>query len=93
MVNPSLIITLHGSNVARCEGHEVKARGMAGPICSLAREMVDRGYDPNRPVRVYRGDTVCFSTVSLGWWAKKQCRESKELEPKFYKYQEFWGAA
>lgn len=88
-----LIITLHGSEIAEFDGTQVKSRGMSGPICPLARKMVSDGHDPARPVKVFRGETLCFSVVSLGWWASKQCRESVWAEPKVYDYQEFWRAS
>ena len=84
-------ITLHGANIARSGQHEVRARGNAGPICPLARQLIAGGCDPTARVHVYRGETLCFTPASLRWWADRQCRESDALEPRFYEYQEFWG--
>lgn len=35
----------------------------------LAREIIDRGYDPASPVEVYRGDVLCMAWPSLGLMA------------------------
>lgn len=81
-------VTLHGCDIARAEGIEVKARGNAGPIGSLARKLIDAGHSGDAVVTVKRGDTVCFEPASLQAWASKQCREGDRYSAKMFDHVE-----
>lgn len=69
-----ITITLHGTDTARCGDMEASTtRGSA--IGNLARKLVEAGHDRGERVLVYRGETVCFSGESLGWWADRTVTE------------------
>jgi len=73
---PVLRITLHGCDVARFEGVEQKARGMAGPIGPLARKLINQGEaNPFDWVEVWRGETLCFHKRALIHWASVHTSE------------------
>ena len=38
----------------------------ATPILDLARKLIEAGYDPNRPLHAYRGDTLAVIVRSIG---------------------------
>ena len=80
-------IQLEGTDTATALGISVKGRGLAGPICSLARALIEAGHSGDAIVK--RGDVVCFEAMPLQRWADIQCRESDRASVRFYKYQPF----
>ena len=70
-------VTLHDTDKARACGIEVKGRGMAGPIGTLCRRLIeDRRAKPFDDVMIYRGETLCFHPAPLIWWASMHTSES-----------------
>jgi hypothetical protein len=41
-------------------------RGGHAPVLGLCRALLEAGYDPRRPLRAYRGDTVALKIRSIG---------------------------
>lgn len=73
-------VTLHKSNIARCNGLEVKSRGMTDPIAPLCRLLLDESAaKPFDDVLIYRDGTLCFTPAPLIWWASTHCTESDDL--------------
>lgn len=55
------------SNQCDAEGYSVKA---SAPVLAMCRKLIEAGYDPDRPLHAYRGDTLCLTVSSIGWGAK-----------------------
>jgi hypothetical protein len=51
-----------------------RARGItvrsSSPVLALCRALVGAGYDPGRPLHVYRGETLALKVRSIGEGAK-----------------------
>ena len=54
---------LRGSDEATALG--ITAR-WPSPVLALCRKLIEGGCDPERPMDVYRGDTVCLHVRSIG---------------------------
>lgn len=54
---------LTGDAICTAEGHTVKA---GTPVIVLCRALVEAGYDPASPMKVYRGDTLALTVRSIG---------------------------
>src|SRR5262249_47522637 len=62
---------LIGSNECRARD---RARGItvrsSSPVLALCRALVGAGYDPGRPLHVYRGETLALTVRSIGEGAR-----------------------
>jgi hypothetical protein len=51
-----------------------RARGITvhsgSPVLAMCRALVGAGYDPHRPLHVYRGDTLALTVRTIGEGAK-----------------------
>lgn len=56
-----------GSDRCHAEGHTVRG---SSPVLMLCRKLVEAGFDPNRSLCVYRGDTLCLTARSIGETAR-----------------------
>jgi hypothetical protein len=54
------------------------SEGGRAPVLELCRKLVRAGYDPGRPLEVYRGDVLCLRVRSIGEGAKLFIDESKD---------------
>src|SRR6516225_6650849 len=73
---------LIGSNECRARG--ITTRGSA-PVLALCRALIGAGYDPSRPLHVYRGKALVLTVRSIGDGAKLTVRDSSTGRPKFRK--------
>jgi hypothetical protein len=64
---------LTGDALCTAEGHTVTA---VLPVIGLCRVLVAEGYDPQSPMKVYRGDTLALTVRSIGE-AARLCLSSK----------------
>ena len=71
---PVIRIELTGSDTASAEG--IKVQRPRGPICAIARKLVDAGHDPDTEVQIYRNGTLCFQPAPLWHWAVIRVEES-----------------
>jgi hypothetical protein len=62
---------LTGSDMASAEGISVTS---PSPIQNLCRQLVARGYGPNRPLHAYRGSTLALRIRSIGEGAQLEIR-------------------
>lgn len=58
---------LVGSNQADAEGHRAQ---VSSPVLALCRRLVANGFDPDRPLHAYRGNTLCLTIRSIGEGAR-----------------------
>src|SRR6516225_4582087 len=58
---------LFGSN--ECRYRNITTRGNA-PVLALCRALLGAGYDPSRPLHVYRGRTLALKVRTIGEGAK-----------------------
>lgn len=50
--------------------------------CTICRELIKSGADPERTIEFMRGDTRVFTTVqTIGWWAARRVREADHSGP------------
>lgn len=66
-------IDINGTNGASACGRAVT--NAKGPICALARSLIEDGYAAHDITDVYRGHMRVFCGVELGWWAAQSYRE------------------
>jgi hypothetical protein len=64
---------LTGDAICTAEEHTVTA---VLPVIGLCRVLVAEGYDPQSPMKVYRGDTLALTVRSIGE-AARLCLSSK----------------
>jgi hypothetical protein len=60
------------SNICTAEGLEVKANAPALPMC---RKLLQAGFDPERPLHCYRGETLAIKISSIRYGAKYSVSE------------------
>ena len=73
--------TLCGST--KCSAEGITVTGTV-PVLQLCRKLVAAGYDPNRPMEVYRGDVLALRVSSIGQAAKLGVRDTVSGRPIFY---------
>lgn len=50
-----------------------------GPIIpALCRKLIAGGHSPDALAMIYRGDTLCFTPVSIGTWASGKALSTQE---------------
>jgi hypothetical protein len=57
-----------------CTARSIRVSGHA-PVFALCRALIGAGYDPERPLHVYRGKTLCLRVRSIAEGAKFTVRE------------------
>jgi hypothetical protein len=71
--NDPIEAELIGSSECRARD---RARGVtvhsSSPVLAMCRALVDAGYDPGRPLYVYRGETLTLRVRSIGEGARLQ---------------------
>jgi hypothetical protein len=75
--------TLIGSD--RCAVDGIVARGHA-PVLGLCRKLLAAGYDPRRPLHVYRDDTVALKIQSIGEGAAFTVEDNRRGTPSFRRW-------
>ena len=73
--------TLCGSTKCSAEGMTVPG---TVPVLQMCRKLVAAGYDPKRPMEVYRGDVLALGVSSIGQAAKFGVRDTVSGRPIFY---------
>ena len=58
----------------RCsaEGLEVRA---SGPALAMCRKLIEAGYDPDRPLHCFRGETLAMKVSSIAYGARYSVSE------------------
>jgi hypothetical protein len=74
---------LLGSHQASAAG--IVATGHA-PVLSLCRRLIEAGIDPDRPLRVYRGDTLALTVRSIAEGARLRIKDGPDGRPRFAPY-------
>lgn len=80
-------IELTGPYTAECDGIKVTNRN--GPICKLARKLVDKGHSPHTKVTVWMDGVMSFSEARLSWWADRTTAETDRQSVRFAPYVPF----
>lgn len=80
-------IELTDSYTAECDGIKVTNRN--GPICKLARKLIEKGHSPDAKVSVWMDGVMSFSASSLKWWADRTTAETDRQSVRFSKYVPF----
>ena len=71
---PMIRIELTGSDTASTEG--IKVQRPRGPICAIARKLVDADHDPDQIVECYRNGKLAIMAKPLWHWAVIRVEES-----------------
>lgn len=69
-------IDVNGTDGASGAGHVVRSN--KGPICLLARKLIQDGFAEHDLAQVYRGHMKIFRDMALGDWAKWSYREGDQ---------------
>lgn len=62
------------------------------PVLSLCRQLVTSGFDPSRPLEVYRGDTLALRIRSIGAAARLTVKDNRLGRPIFARWQDRAGS-
>jgi hypothetical protein len=65
---------IEGAEQCVALGRKVRA---SAPVLALCRELIAAGHDPNRPLHVYRGDTLALKIRTIGEGAQYTVGDSK----------------
>lgn len=85
-----VLITLHGSTVARCAQYDAEVEKKRGSVlCALARRLIALGADPDAPALVTRGETLCFVPMPLKAWAKLTVEEGENHTARFRAFRDY----
>jgi hypothetical protein len=57
-----------------CEIDDLVVRHSA-PVLAMCRALIDAGYDPERPLEAYRGDTLCLKIRTIAEGARLTVEE------------------
>jgi hypothetical protein len=71
--------TLIGSD--RCSALGIAVRGRA-PALALARSLIEAGYDPNRPLNVYREGVLALAIRSIGEASRLTVEDDQHGRPR-----------
>ena len=71
-----IIATLEGSDICHAEGQEVVHNA---PALKMCRVLCELGYDPLRPMHVFRGQELAMTIKSIGWGAKYTVAEDPNV--------------
>ena len=50
-------------------------------ICSICRELIAEGHNPDTLIEFIRDTTPVFKATPIGWWAARRVRESDDKGP------------
>jgi hypothetical protein len=67
-----------------CRARDIVTRGHA-PVLAMCRALVGAGYDPGRPLHVYRDKVLALTVRSIGEGAQLTVRDSSTGRPGFRK--------
>lgn len=70
-----IVATLYGADVCFAEGQEVTGQAPALAMCHL---LVAMGYDPLRPMHVFRDGELAMTIKSIGWGANPPRRKAQD---------------
>ena len=56
------------------------------PVLALCRQLLAAGINPDPPIHVYRGDTLCLVVRSIGEAAQVAVRDDNRGVPRFVAY-------
>jgi len=80
---PALCADLVGSNICTAPG--IIARSYA-PVLALCRRLIEAGIDPDRPLHVYRGDTLALVVRSIAEGARLAVGDNRLGHPRFVRF-------
>jgi hypothetical protein len=63
----------------------ITVRGQA-PVLTLCRALLRAGFDPDRPLRAYRGPILCLAVTSIGAAARLTVEECGDGCPRFRRH-------
>jgi hypothetical protein len=55
----------------------------------MCRALIDTGYDPERPLVAYRGDTLCLRVSSIGYGAQYTVEDGRRGSPVLRRFKAF----
>ena len=70
-----------------CTADGITARAHS-PALALCRKLIEAGYDPDRPLHAYRGDTLSLRVRSIGEGARWTVKDSRFGTPVLHRWQE-----
>jgi hypothetical protein len=70
----AIVAQITGSK--RCDAEGLTVTGHA-PVLAMCRKLLESGFAPTRPLKAYRGETLCLTVGSIGWGAKHTVDESR----------------
>jgi hypothetical protein len=76
----ALCADLVGSDICTADG--IIARSYA-PVLALCRRLIEAGIDPDRPLQVYRGDTLALTVRSIAEGARLAVEDNHLGHPRF----------
>src|SRR5262245_40498545 len=79
----ALCADLVGSNICTAPG--IIARSYA-PVLALCRRLIEAGIDPDRPLHVYRGDTLTLVVRSIAEGARLAVGDNRLGHPRFVQF-------
>ena len=79
----ALCADLVGSNICTAPG--IIARSYA-PVLALCRRLIEAGIDPDRPLHVYRGDTLALVVRSIAEGARLAVGDNRLGHPRFVRF-------
>jgi hypothetical protein len=80
---PAIAAELIGSD--RCTAIGITTRAYA-PVLALCRRLIEAGIDPDRPLRVYRGDTLALVVRSIAEGARLTVEDNRLGHPRFVRW-------
>lgn len=76
----------------RCEFDGIVVKHNA-PVLAMCRALIDAGYDRERPVEAYRGETMCLRISSIGHGAKFTVKDNRYGTPALRRYEASAGVS
>jgi len=76
----AIVAELTGSD--RCSAMGITARGHV-PVLALCRRLIEAGIDPDRPLHVYRGNTLALTVRSIAEGAALTVEDNRFGTPRF----------
>jgi hypothetical protein len=70
-----------------CTADGITARSRA-PALALCRKLIEAGYEPDRPLHAYRGDTLSLRIRSIGEGARWTVKDSRFGTPVLHRWPE-----
>lgn len=76
------IIRAELSGIGKCSAGDVTVTGYA-PVLKLCRVLIEKGFDPDCRMEVFRGDTHVLNIRKIGWVAGLRVKERGDGRPVF----------